>query len=75
MTAIIVNSYGVKEVDPHNIRNSHERWLKKITESGAIDYHSCKDVSPEGSEYITKYILEYKNLTNQHELKRGDLNL
>jgi len=68
MRVILVNNAGQEEVDPYNTKGKHDLWFKKITENGAINYQSCKDVSPEGSEYITKYILD---LYQGRNLARG----
>jgi len=77
MRVILVNNAGQEEVDPYNAKGKHDLWFKKITENGAINYQSCKGVSPEGSEYITKYILDLyqgKNLARGSRKGRRSYN-
>ena len=58
MRTILTNNSGQQEVDPYNTRGHYEIWLKSITKDGGIDYYTCKNISREGSECITKYILD-----------------
>ena len=59
MKAIIRNNSGDIEIDPHNSKGAHEKWLKSISmEDGSFNLYSLKRISPNSSELLTRYILD-----------------
>ena len=65
--AIIRNNLGEQEVDPHNSKGLHEKWINRITQpDGSINYQTFQGISPQASELLTKYLLDMsygKNLS------------
>jgi len=69
MTGRIINKFGEVEIDPYDSKGKHDRWFSKIrADTPNPDYFSFKEVSPQASEYITKYVLDLHNGKN---LARG----
>lgn len=65
MKGTIRNNLGELEIDPHNAKAKHERWLLKITSvDGTLDLHTFKNISPKASELVTRYTLDLSNGKN-----------
>jgi len=59
MRIVTTNNKGEQEVDPYNNKGEHEAWLNKIGFfSEKLDYFSFQGISPQASEYLTKYVLD-----------------
>ena len=67
MKGIITNVLGEVEIDPHNCKFAHDKWMQSITRSdGSIDLHTFGGISPTASELVTQYIFDLfygKNLS------------
>lgn len=69
MAGVIINKFGEVEIDPYDSKGKHEKWLESISANTPNpDYLSFKEISPQASEYITKYVLDLHNGKN---LARG----
>jgi len=58
MRTISINNKGDRIVDPYNMKGSHEKWLNSIDYTNNINYFAFKGISRDGSELLTKYVLD-----------------
>src|SRR3989338_986341 len=57
MKGIITNVLGEVEIDPHNCKFAHDKWMQSVTRNdGSTDLHTFGGISPTASELVTQYI-------------------
>ena len=64
MKGVIINNFGEVQIDPHNCKAKHDKWISQVVTNGDTNYHTMKKVSEQASELITRYILDLHNGKN-----------